>query len=76
MSKLPFRISPSYRVGFRANYAPASYVVAQKKMPFWRAVLICMLAAFVASFAVGSALAGDMYVLDSAMTGKGDCVSM
>ena len=88
MSKLPFTIAPVlYRRTVAEKLAPNGFIVHKKKSRFGLCVALASAIAFLLPFAIGSAFAhdmnvfelrlehaGNMYVLDSAMTGD-DCIN-
>jgi hypothetical protein len=86
MSKLPFTIAENAKFGFRAN-APVAVVASKTKFSFKSVLLTAIVGAFALGAGIAHADAadlnifelrlennGNMYVLDSAMSGD-DCVN-
>lgn len=88
MSKLPFTVSPSFKRGTRAWFAPASYVVHKPKTRFGLCVALASAIAFLLPFASQAFAAdqsifavyelrvelnGSLYVADTGLTGD-DCI--
>lgn len=88
MSKLPFTVSPSFKRGTRAWFAPSAYVVHAPKSRFGLCVALAAAIAFLVPFAsqafaandsiynvfeLRAELNGQLYVLDSGLSGN-DCV--
>ena len=87
MSKLPFEISASFKSAKFNRHMVSSSIVTKSEYPFYRIVILAMAVTFLSVIAIGSAFAhdmavfelrlehaGNMYVLDSGMTGD-DCVN-
>lgn len=81
MSKLPFTIAPVlYRRTVAEKLAPNGFIVHKQNSRFGLCVALASAIAFLLPFAMPSYdliadYAGNMYVLDTGMTGD-DCVSM
>lgn len=87
MSKLPFEISASFKSAKFNRHMVSSSIVTKSEYPFYRIVVLAMAVTFLSVIAIGSAFAhdlnvfelrlehaGNMYVLDSGMSGD-DCAT-